>query len=312
MKRLLIVDNLHPVFMERVEAAGNYRCDYRPEMTYDDCLQVIAGYEGLLVRSKFFVGRELLDAAPKLEFIGRAGAGMDGIDVELAESRNVLLLNAPEGNRDAVGEHALGMLLSLFNNLRAGDKQIREGIWDREGNRGIELKGKTVGLIGYGFMGQCFAKKLSALDVRVIAYDKYKTNYSDPYAEAVSTDTLFAETDVLSLHIPLTAETRKMVNAAFWQLFRKPIYFLNTARGEIVDTAGLLGALAGGKVLGAGLDVLENEKFPALARQDWFQELIDSGKVLLSPHVAGWSVESYRRISEVLAAKVLALPGDPR
>ncbi|SRR5690606_7879554 len=307
MKRLLIVDNLHPAFMELVEAAGRHRCDYRPEITYEECLQVIGDYHGLVVRSKFYIGQELLEAAGRLEFIGRAGAGMDGIDTALAQARNIALLNAPEGNRDAVGEHALGMLLSLLNNLRAGDLQIRAGLWDREGNRGTELRGKTVGLVGYGFMGQCFAKKLSGLEVRVIAYDKYKHGFSDGFAEEVSMDHLFAEADVLSLHIPLTVETRKMIDSNYWRRFRKAIYFLNTARGEIVDTAALLDALAAGKVLGAGLDVLEVEKFPALKSQPWFKELVDSGRLLLSPHVAGWSFESYRRISEILAQKVLSL-----
>ncbi|QEC52183.1 D-3-phosphoglycerate dehydrogenase [Anseongella ginsenosidimutans] len=306
MKRLLIVDNLHPVFMELVGAAG-YRCDYRPEITYNECLHVIGDYEGLLVRSKFYAGRELLDAAGKLEFIGRAGAGMDGIDVALAGERNIALLNAPEGNRDAVGEHALGMLLSLLNNLCTGNAGIRGGTWDREGNRGIELNGKTVGIVGYGYMGQCFAKKLSGLDVRVIAYDKYKSGFSDPFAEEVSMERLFAETDILSLHIPLTSETRQMVNRDYWNSFAKSIFFINTARGEVVDTAALLEAIASGKVRGAGLDVLEAERFPALQEQPWFKDLVNCGKILLSPHVAGWSHESFRRISEVLAAKVLAL-----
>src|SRR5690606_35507772 len=203
------------------------------------------------------------------------------------------------------------MLLSLLNNLRAGDLQIRAGLWDREGNRGTELRGKTVGLVGYGFMGQCFAKKLSGLEVRVIADAKYKHGFSDGFAEEVSMDHLFAEADVLSLHIPLTVETRKMIDSTYWRRFRKANYFLNTARGEIVDTAALLDALTAGKVLGAGLHVLEVEKFPALKSQPWFKELVDSGRLLLSPHVAGWSFESYRRISEILAQKVLSLSCHP-
>lgn len=306
MKHLLIIDNLHPVFIELVEAAG-LRCDYRPDITYEECLRVIGNYDGLMVRSKFYIGRQLLEAAGRLEFIGRAGAGMDGIDVAFAAERNIRLLNAPEGNRDAVGEHALGMLLSLLNNLRTGDAQVRGGTWDREGNRGTELKGKTVGIVGYGHMGQCFAKKLACLDVRVIAYDKYKTGFSDRLVEEVTMDHLFAETDVLSLHVPLTPETRKMVDAGYWDSFSKPVFFINTARGEVVDTVALLNAIASGKVRGAGLDVLETEKFPALREQPWFDDLISCGKVLLSPHVAGWSFESYRRISEILAARVLAL-----
>lgn len=307
MKKLLIIDQIHPVFMQQVEASGRYRCDNRPDINYEECLRIIGDYHGLVVRSKFFIGPELLGTAERLEFIARAGAGMDGIDTTLAGEKNIRLLNAPEGNRDAVGEHALGMLFSLLNNLRMGDAQVRGGTWDREGNRGTELKGKTVGIVGYGNMGQAFARKLSGLDVRVIAYDKYKTGFSDKLVEEVRPARLFAETDVLSLHVPLTAETRKMVDAAYWDNFSKPVFFINTARGETVDTADLLAAIARGKVRGAGLDVLEVEKFPGLQQQPWFRELTECNKVLLSPHVAGWSFESYRRISEVLAAKVLAL-----
>lgn len=308
MKRILIVDDLHPLFMEQLREAG-YTCDYRPGITYEECEQSLGAYEGLVVRSKFRVGRELLEYAGRLEFIARAGAGMDNIDEAAAAQKRIVLLNAPEGNRDAVGEHALGMLLSLLNNMRKGDAEIRSGTWDREGNRGIELMGKTVGIVGYGYMGQRFARKLSGLDVNVIAYDKYKTGFSDQFAREADMEELFRESDVLSLHVPLTAETRGMVDGAYLDAFEKNIFFINTSRGGTADTQAVLTRIRDGKVAGAALDVLEAEKFPALEQEPWYGELAACGKVLLSPHVAGWSVESYRRISEVLARKVLELYG---
>ena len=243
-------------------------------------------------------------AAPNLKFIARAGAGLDNIDVAFAKQRDITLLNAPEGNMDAVGEHATGLLLSLMNNFRNADTEVRNGIWDREGNRGYELKGRTVGIIGYGFMGQSFAKKLSGFEVNVIAYDKYKTGFTDAYAKEVSMEEIVKQSDVLSLHVPLTAETRQLVNDEYLLHFRKPIFFINTARGEVVNTKAILSAIKNNKIIGAGLDVLEVEKFPALAAQDWFNDLKSSGKVILTPHVGGWTFESYRKISEVLAEKL--------
>ena len=261
-------------------------------------------YDGIAVRTKFRIDQELLDAAPQLRFVARAGAGLDNIDVKYAAQQNISLINAPEGNCDAVGEHAVGMLLALMNNFRKADAEIRNGIWDREGNRGYELKGKTVGIIGYGFMGQSFARKLSGFEVNVIAYDKYKTGYSDAYAQEVSMEEIVRRCDVLSFHIPLTAETRQMVDEEYLFHFRKPIFLLNTARGEILNTKALLAAVKDQKILGAGLDVLEVEKFPALAEQDWYKDLSDCNQVILTPHVGGWTFDSYRKISEVLAEKL--------
>jgi D-3-phosphoglycerate dehydrogenase len=208
---------------------------------------------------------------------------------------------------DAVGEHATGLLLSLMNNFRSADIQVRNGVWDREGSRGYELKGKTVGIIGYGFMGRSFAKKMAGFEVNVIAYDKYKTGFTDAYAKEVSMEEMVKQSDVLSLHIPLTKETRQMVDEEYLLHFRKPIFFINTARGEVVNTKAVLNAIKANKILGAGLDVLEVEKFPALAAQDWYQELAKSDKVILTPHVGGWTFDSYRKISEVLAEKLSSL-----
>lgn len=301
--KILIVDDLHPAFQQEAEKLG-YHVDYHPNFTLQDTLPVIGQYEGLAIRSKFKVDQALVDAATSLKFIARAGAGMDNIDEKYTKQKGIVCLNAPEGNRDAVGEHAVGMLLSMMNNLKKADLEVRNKIWDREGNRGFELKGKTVGIIGYGFMGQAFARKLKGFEVNVIAYDKYKTGFSDEFAREVSMEEIVRFSDVLSLHIPLTRETRQLVDDEYLRHFKKPFFFINTARGEIVNTKAILNAVKNGKILGAALDVLEVEKFPALKEQSWFTELIEEQRILLTPHVAGWTFESYRKISEVLAEKL--------
>jgi D-3-phosphoglycerate dehydrogenase len=302
-KKILIIDDLHPAFKEQATALG-FQVDDRPEITRPETLAVIKDYVGIAVRTKFKIDQELFDAAPNLKFVARAGAGLDNIDVVIAAERNIQLINAPEGNNDAVGEHAIGLLLALMNNFRNANFEIRNGIWEREGNRGYELKGKTVGIIGYGFMGRKMARKLAGFEVNVIAYDKYQTGFTDEFAREVSMEEIVKHSDVLSLHIPLTKETKQMVNDEYFYHFKKPIFFINTARGEIVDTAAVLKNIQSGKILGAGLDVLEVEKFPALGEQPWFNELKASGKVILTPHVGGWTFDSYRKISEVLAQKL--------
>lgn len=303
MKKILIVDDLHPAFKIEAENLGFEVHDF-PEFTKEDVLAVIENYEGLAIRTKFKVEKDVFDAAKKLQFIARAGAGMDNIDVAYAEVKNVKLINAPEGNSDAVGEHAMGMLLSLMNKLKFADAEVRAGKWDREGNRGYELKEKTVAIIGYGHMGQSFARKLKGFDVKVLAYDKYKTRFTDDYATEASMEEVVKYADVLSLHIPLTKETRQMVNEEYLRHFKRPIFFLNTARGEIADTQAILKAIDSGRILGAGLDVLEVEKFPALAEQPWYENLRKEERIILSPHVGGWTFDSYRKISEVLASKL--------
>jgi len=302
-KQILIVDDLHPVFKQEAEVLG-YAVTDEPLFTREQTLAAIKDYEGLAVRTKFEVDREMMDAAPRLKFIARAGAGMDNVDDAYAKEKGIICINAPEGNADAVAEHSIAMLLSLMNNLRQADQQVRQGIWDREANRAWELKGRTFGIIGYGYMGQALAQKLQGFGLDVIAYDKYKTGFSDAYAREVSMEEIVKFSDVLSLHIPLTRETRQLVNDEYLFHFRKPIFFLNTSRGEIVQTEAILKAIEQGKILGAGLDVLEIEKFPALSEQSWYPSLIENNKLLLSPHVAGWTFESYRKISEVLAAKL--------
>ncbi len=302
-KKILIADHLHPAFREEAEKLG-YVCDDMPLVGREYVLQILKEYAGIAIRTKFLVDREIIDAGTNLKFIARAGAGMDNVDEEYAVSKGIVCINAPEGNRDAVGEHVIGMLLSLLNNLRNADQQVRAGVWDREANRGWELKGKTIAIIGYGNNGTSFARKLSGFEVNVIAYDKYKTGFSDAYATEVSMEQIVKHADVLSFHIPLTRETRQLFNEEYLFHFRKPIILLNASRGEIVKTQTVVDGLKNGKITAAGLDVLEIEKFPALSEQPWFNELKESNKVILSPHVAGWSVESYRKISEVLAEKL--------
>lgn len=303
---ILIVDDIHPIFIEQAEAMG-YACNYQPQIKPEAAYSMLSDYAGLVIRSKFLVDKKVLDLATSLRFVCRAGAGMDNIDEGYALSKNIVLINAPEGNMDAVGEHAIGLLLNLMNNINHADAEIRNGKWQREANRGYELKEKTVGIIGYGHMGKSFAKKLAGFGVFVIAYDKYKTGFSDQYAREVSMEEIVRTCDVLSLHVPLTKETNGLVNDEYLFHFKKPIFLLNTSRGKVVKTQAVLNAIKQGKIIGAGLDVLEIEKFPALAEQAWFDELRQSGRVILSPHVAGWTFDSYRKISEVMAEKLSAL-----
>ena len=306
MKRILILDKAHPILEEKLLEAG-FEIDLNPTITREELLEVISQYQALIVRSKLLIDKELIDRAENLKVIGRIGAGMDAIDVDYAEKKGIACINSPEGNRDAVGEHCLGLLLSLFNKICISDMQVRKGLWLREDNRGLEIKGKTIGIIGYGNMGRSFAQRLSGFDCRVIAYDKYKTNFSDEYAKEVSLSTLFAESDILSLHTPLTEETRFMINKDFIQQFKKPFYLLNTSRGKVVNTKDLIEALNEGKILGAGLDVLEYEAFSNELQNtpSELQDLFSRNNVVLTPHVAGWTVESNYKLSYFLAKKIV-------
>ena len=268
-------------------------------------------YDGFIIRSRFSIDKNFLDKATNLKFIGRVGAGLENIDCEYAESKGITLIAAPEGNRNAVGEHSLGMLLSLFNKLNKADKEVRNGKWLREENRGIELDGRTVGLIGYGNMGKSFAKKLRGFDVEILCYD-IKPNVGDANCKQVSLSELQEKSDVLSLHTPQTELTKNMISADFINGFKKPFWLINTARGKSVVTKDLVSALKYRKILGAGLDVLEYEKasFENLFSDDKmpeaFQYLIDADNVLLSPHVAGWTIESKERLAQTIVDKIKA------
>jgi D-3-phosphoglycerate dehydrogenase / 2-oxoglutarate reductase len=309
--KILHIDSNHPVLMEQLQEAGfeNHEDFKSPKEAIE---AKIHDYNGIVIRSRFKIDKTFIDKATNLQFIARVGAGLESIDCEYAASKNIALIAAPEGNRNAVAEHSLGMLLSLFNNMNRADREIRSGHWNRESNRGHELDGKTVGIIGYGNMGKWFAKKLRGFDVEVLCYD-IKENVADENATQVSLAELQQKTDVLSLHLPWTPETNKMVNTDFINAFAKSFWILNTSRGKNIVTADLVTALKSKKILGAGLDVLEYEKlsfenlFQDKNTPEAFQYLLESDNVLLSPHVAGWTFESHERLAQVIVDKIKKL-----
>ena len=305
--KILHLDTNHPLLINQLKKLG-----FTNDEDYSSSKEIvetkISTFDGIILRSRFSIDKQFLDAATNLKFIGRVGAGLENIDCIYAEQKGIALIAAPEGNRNAVAEHTLGMLLSLFNKLNKADSEVRRGLWQREANRGVELDGKTVGLIGYGNMGKAFAKKLRGFEVDVLCFD-IKDSVSDANAKQVSLKELQAKVDVLSLHTPQTPETVGMVNANFINEFHKPFWFLNTARGKSVVTADLVDALKSGKVLGAGLDVMEYEKssFEDMFTSEMpeaFQYLIKSENVLLSPHVAGWTVESKEKLAQTIVDKI--------
>ena len=305
--KVLHLDSNHTLLIKQLNDLGfiNHE-DYTSSK--EEVETKIHEYDGFIIRSRFSIDKQFLDAASNLKFIGRVGAGLENIDCDYAESKGVYLISAPEGNRNAVGEHALGMLLSLFNKLNKADKEVREGKWSREDNRGVELDGKTVGLIGYGNMGKAFAKKLRGFDVEVLCYD-IKDNVGDENAEQVSLKELQNRVNVLSLHTPQTELTMNMVNEAFINQFKKSFWLINTARGKSVVTKDLVEAIKSKKVLGAGLDVLEYEKasFENLFSSNMskaFQYLIQADNVLLTPHVAGWTIESKEKLAQTIVNKI--------
>ena len=308
--QILHLDSNHPTLWKQLEDAGfSNEADYKSSKVEIEAK--IADYHGVVIRSRFDIDRQFLDAALNLKFIARVGAGLEIIDTEYAESKGIALIAAPERNRDAVCEHALEMLLSLFRNLNRAYRQIRNVQWIREGNRGYELDGKTVGIIGYGNMGKSFARKLRGFDVEVVCYD-IKDGVGDENARQVSLLELQQKADVLSLHTPWTPETNGMVNAAFTSSFAKPFWLINTARGKSVVTADLTDSLKDGKILGAALDVLEYEKssFEQLFTSDIppaFQYLLEADNVLLSPHIAGWTFESHEKLAQVIVDKIKLL-----
>ncbi len=309
--KILFLDSNHSILHETLEKAG-HTCDLNYHWSAKEIINQVHLYDGIVVRSKIKITKEIIDKAVKFKFIARAGAGMENIDVEYAESKGIKCLHTPEGNRDAVGEHALGMLLSLFNNLCRANKEVREGKWIREGNRGIELMGKTVGIIGYGNMGSAFAERLRGFGVKVLVYDKYKKCFGTDYVIETTLEHIFEQADVLSLHTPLIEETEYFINDSYINNFKKNIYIINTARGKCLNTSDLVKNIKSGKVAGACLDVLEYEmvSFENLDSSNLpeaFQYLIKSDKVMLSPHIAGWTKESNEKIARVLAEKIINL-----
>ena len=306
--KILHIDSNHPLLWEQLQESGfvNHN-DF--SSSKEEIEAKIQDYQGIVIRSRFKIDRHFLDKATQLQFIARVGAGLESIDCDYASSKGIHLIAAPEGNRNAVGEHTLAMLLSLMNHLNKANSEIKSGQWNRESNRGHELDGKTVGIIGYGNMGKAFAKKLRGFDVKVLFHD-ILPNQADENAQQVSLVELQQRADVVSLHLPWTAETDKMVNATFINQFAKPLWFINTSRGKNVVTSDLVAALQSGKILGAGLDVLEYEKlsFESLFQDttipEAFQYLLDADNVLLTPHIAGWTFESHEQLAQVIVDKI--------
>jgi len=309
--KILHIDSNNPILWQQLEEAGfENHADFTSSK--EEIEAKIQNYNGIVIRSRFKIDKTFLDKAANLQFIARVGAGLESIDCDYAEAKGIHLIAAPEGNRNAVAEHSLGVILSLFNNLNQADAEIRNGQWNRESNRGHELDGKTVGIIGYGNMGKAFAKKLRGFDVAVLCYD-ILDNVGDENAKQVSLAELQKRADVLSLHLPWTPETDKMVNADFISAFAKPFWIINTSRGKNIVTADLVDAMRAKKVLGAGLDVLEYEKlsFETLFQDkntpEAFQYLLEAKNVLLTPHIAGWTFESHERLAQVIVDKIKAV-----
>jgi D-3-phosphoglycerate dehydrogenase len=307
MMRILHLDTNHQLLIKQLSDL-----DFVNDEDYTSSKEAIelkiASYNGIVIRSRFTIDKVFIDAATNLKFIARVGAGLENIDTAYAKSKGIVLIAAPEGNRNAVAEHALGMLLSLFNKLNQANTEVKNGLWQREANRGVELDGKTVGIIGYGNTGKAFAKKLRGFDVDVLCYDILE-NIGDDNAQQVSLETLQLKSDVVSLHTPQTPQTLGMINATFINAFAKPFWFLNTARGKSVVTKDLAAALQNGKILGAGLDVLEYEKASfedmfTSTMPEAFQYLIKANNVILTPHVAGWTTESHIKLAQTIVDKI--------
>lgn len=307
--KVLFIDTTHPILPQKLEKAG-FICDHFSSTSIDELKNLMPTYQGLIIRSKFKIDKELIDLASSLKFIGRVGSGMENIDVEYAQNKNIACFNSPEGNRDAVAEHALGMLLSIMNNLYRANREVSMGVWKREANRGIEIMGKTVGVIGYGNTGSAFAKRLSGFDCQILAYDKYKKGFASSNVKESRLADIYTQADIVSLHVPLTSETKFMVDKKFISSFQKPVFLINTSRGPVVKTSALVAALESGKILAAALDVLEYEatSFEQIYEKNLpsdFHYLINSDNVLLSPHIAGWTFESNIKLSEILANKII-------
>lgn len=307
MKKILIADDLHENIFPMLAELG-FEVSYQPNIKRNEILEIIQDYEGLLIRSKTKIDREFLSFCVKLEFIGRAGAGLDLIDLQAVAEKRIKVFAANEGNSDAVAEHTIGMILMLFNKLNFADAEVHHGVWHREENRGIELCGMTVGIIGYGNMGKALSHRLIGFGVKTLAFDTdaKKILNESFFAKSATMQDIFEEADVISIHVPLTEQTRMMVNDNFISQFNKNFFLINTSRGEVASTKAILNGLQSGKIRGACLDVLENEKLAQLTpeQNEIYSQLFQQKNVILTPHIAGWTVESYRKINKVLVAKL--------
>lgn len=304
---ILIVDRMHEFLMDELDRNG-ISYDYRPEIKEEAVLEILPQHRGLVIRGKLPIDERILPGAQNLELIVRAGSGMDNIDVDLMTKNGIQCYHCAGGNSDAVGEQTIGMLLALCSNITKSNQETLNLKWDREGNRGFELRGKTVGIIGYGHTGSAVAEKLRGFACRVMAFDKYKQGFGNDWVEEVTLDKLYSEADVISFHIPLTKETKHWINDDFFEALSKPVVLLNLARGGIMNTEAIINTLRGGGIRALGLDVLENEKIESWTKEEkeQFEQLRSFENVIVTPHVGGWTSESYRRISEMCATKILA------
>ena len=302
--KIIFIDTTHPKLIKDLNYKG-FICDQAYDKSRSEILKIIMNYDGIVIRSRFKIDKNFINAAKKLKFIARAGSGTENIDLHYANKKNIKCFNAAEGNRQAVAEHALAMILNLLNNIRVSDQEIRRGIWNREKNRGIELSGKTIGIIGFGNTGSSFAKILENFNVKILAYDKYK----EKYKFQSNLDEILEFSDIISLHIPLTEETKYLVNENFIDKAKKPFYIINTSRGQCIETKALIKGLKDQKILGACLDVFEQEKnsFEKIGENADLKYLIESNKTILTPHIAGWTFESNYKIAETLSKKIINL-----
>lgn len=307
-KKVIVTDFLHPYLADWLVDKG-FQVDIQETITNDELFSIIENYEGLVLSTKINVTPTLIDKAKNLEFIARAGSGMENIDVAYAKSKGIHVVNSPEGNANAVAEHAVGMTLALLNNIVKSDAEIRNGVWQREPNRGEEIKGKTIGIIGYGHTGSQFAAKWGTFGVTILAHDKYKSGFGTTTVVEASVEDIWEKAEIISFHLPLNAETQFYCNAAFINKMKRPFWLINTSRGKIVNTANLIEGLDQGKILGAALDVFENEKFYQLEGTDLaqMQNLTKRHNIILTPHVAGWTHTSHLYLSKILAEKLDAL-----
>jgi len=307
MRKVLVTDGVHPILLEGLNGLG-FQCDYYPRIGLNQVREIVANYEGIIINSKVSMDKEMLDTAVKLEFIGRLGSGMEIIDLGYAAQKGVVVHGAPEGNCNAVAEHALGMLLALANNFLQADREVRQKNWQRERNRGFEIMGRTVGIIGFGHTGSQFAKKLSGIGVEILAYDKYKTGYTNNFEQVRETtlQEILTNADIISLHLPFTSETKHLVDSDFLKKCKDGVILINTSRGNVVKMTDLIVELKSGKVGGACLDVFENEKITTFSQKEhrMYDELYELKNVILTPHVAGWTHESLQRLAEVLLKKI--------